>query len=56
MALPTVLAPNVLEELLKPYPTEIQLKFREALERLHLVNPDDPIFELMLVLGLWATY
>lgn len=48
--------PSVLEELLQPYPVEVQLKFREALARLHLTNPDDPVLELMLVLGLWGTF
>lgn len=48
--------PSVLEELLKPYPVEVQLKLREALERLRLTNPNDPILELMLALGLWGTF
>lgn len=48
--------PTVLEELLAPYPVEIQLKLREALARLHITNPDDPILELMLALGLWGTF
>ncbi|CAN5626010.1 hypothetical protein BH09VER1_BH09VER1_14230 [soil metagenome] len=48
--------PCVLEELLQPYPVEVQLKFREALARLHLTNPDDPVVELMLALGLWGTF
>ncbi len=48
--------PSVLEELLHPYPVEIQLKLREALERLHITNPNDPILELMLALGLWGTF
>jgi hypothetical protein len=48
--------PSVLEELLQPYPVEVQLKFREALARLHLTNPDDPVLELMLALGLWGTF
>jgi len=47
---------SVLEELLRPYPVEIQLKLREALERLHITNPDDPVLELMLALGLWGTF
>ncbi len=48
--------PSVLEELLGPYPVEIQLKLREALARLHITNPDDPVLELMLALGLWGTF
>jgi hypothetical protein len=48
--------PSVLEELLRPYPVEIQLKLREALERLHITNPNDPVLELMLALGLWGTF
>lgn len=48
--------PSVLEELLTPYPVEIQLKLREALSRLHITNPDDPVLELMLALGLWGTF
>lgn len=47
---------STLEELLKAYPQEVRLKFREALERLRIVNKDDPILELMLVLGLWGVY
>jgi hypothetical protein len=48
--------PILLKKLLEPYPAEIQLQFREAIEKLHIQNPNDPIFELMLVLGLWGTY
>lgn len=48
--------PSVLEELLVPYPLEVQLKLREALARLHITNPDDPVLELMLALGLWGTF
>lgn len=48
--------PSILEELLTPYPVEIQLKLREALARLHITNPDDPVLELMLALGLWGTF
>lgn len=48
--------PSVLEELLAPYPVEIQLKLRETLARLHITNPDDPVLELMLALGLWGTF
>lgn len=48
--------PSVLEELLQPYPVEVQLKFREALERLHITNSNDPVLELMLALGLWGTF
>lgn len=48
--------PSVLEELLVPYPIEVQLKLREALARLHITNPDDPVLELMLALGLWGTF
>ncbi len=48
--------PSVLEDLLRPYPVEIQLKLREALERLHITNPNDPVLELMLALGLWGTF
>jgi len=46
----------ILEELLKPYPTDVRLLFREALARLRIVNKDDPILELMHVLGLWGVY
>ncbi len=48
--------PPVLEELLAPYPVEVQLKLREALARLRITNPDDPVLELMLALGLWGTF
>jgi len=51
-----VIAPNLLAKLLETQSPEMRLKIREAVERLHIVNPDDPIFELMLVLGLWGTY
>jgi len=47
---------SVLEELLTPYPVEVQLKLREALARLHITNADDPVLELMLALGLWGTF
>ena len=46
----------ILEELLKPYPPDVRLLFREALARLRIVNKDDPILELMHVLGLWGVY
>ncbi|HRJ71577.1 MAG TPA: hypothetical protein PLS03_05095 [Terrimicrobiaceae bacterium] len=48
--------PSVLEELLAPYPVEVQLRLREALARLRITNPDDPVLELMLALGLWGTF
>jgi len=48
--------PAALDKLLEKYPPDIQARFRALITKLHLENPHDPIFELMLVLGLWGTY
>lgn len=45
---------TMLKKLLEPYPLDIQIRFRETVDKLQLKNPDDPIFELMLVLGQWG--
>lgn len=49
-------APTILKKLLEPYPPDVRAQCWEAVEKLHIRNPDDPIFELMLALGLWGTY
>lgn len=45
-----------LEELTKDLPPSVRLLIREALDHTNIKNPNDPIFELMMVLGIWARY
>lgn len=47
---------TLLEELTRDFPNDIKLKIRETLDRTKIRNHDDPIFELMIVLGTWARY
>jgi hypothetical protein len=47
---------SMLQELMKDFPEEIRLKLREAVDRTRIQNPNDPIYELMIVLGVWAQY
>jgi hypothetical protein len=48
--------PTLLEELTKDFPDKMRLAVREALDRTRIQNPNDPIYELMIVLGIWAKY
>lgn len=48
--------PTLLQELIKNFPEKLRLALHEALARTRVKNPNDPIFELMIVLGIWAAY
>jgi hypothetical protein len=48
--------PTLLEELTRDFPEKMRLSVREALDRTRIQNPNDPIYELMIVLGIWAKY
>jgi len=47
---------TLLDDLTKSLPEETRRKVRELLLRSRIVNPDDPIFELMVILGIWGQY
>lgn len=47
---------TLLEELTRGFPDKLRLELREALDRSGIRNPNDPVYELMLVLGIWAKY
>lgn len=44
------------QELTKDFPEDIRSRLRECLDRTRIQNPNDPIYELMIVLGTWAQY
>lgn len=50
------MAANLLGELTAGLPENIRLKVRECLDRTRIQNPNDPVYELMIVLGTWAQY
>lgn len=47
---------TLLEELTKNFPQSIKLNLRVAMDQTRIRNPNDPIYELMVVLGVWAAY
>jgi hypothetical protein len=48
--------PTLLEELTKDFPVEEKLRIREQIDRMNIRNPDDDIYRLMFVLGIWGKY
>jgi hypothetical protein len=48
--------PTLLEKLLQDFPLEERLRIREEIDRMNIRNPDDEIYRLMIVLGIWTKY
>jgi hypothetical protein len=48
--------PEILEKLLAAAPRPLQAELREALKKAAILNPDDPVFDLVLVLELMSVY
>jgi hypothetical protein len=56
MSNPSPAKPTLLEELTSQFPDKIRMALLESLRRAKIQNPNDPILELMLVLGIWGKY
>lgn len=48
--------PKIIEHLIAAAPSKLQEPLREALKKASIINPNDPVFELVLVLELIGVY
>ena len=46
----------LLEVLLEPFPSEVQNLFRQAKDRARIINPEDPFYQMLIVLNLYAAF